>query len=690
MTDPMQSTRDGPIATVVLNRPEKLNALTKAMWRQLGETIGALSADDAPALHRSCAARARRRSRRATTSANSRPSARTRRRRSRTGTRHARDRAALAACRHPLVAQIHGVCVGGGLEIAALCDLRICGDIEPVRRADQEPGARSWPIPRWRRSCGSSGRDVALEILLEGRIFDAAEAKAKGLVTRVVPDGEVAAEALATAQRIAEGAPLVARWHKKFARRLADPRPISDGRARRVLRLLRHRGLPHRLRGVSRQAQAGIRRPMSGARVRHRLRRAHPGPLAGMRVLELAQIMAGPTCGMLLADMGADVDQGREAARRRRCARLSRAARQRRLGAVPDAQPQQARHRARPQASAGPRDPAAHGRERRRADRELPARHAGEARACGYDVLARENPGLIYCAITGYGRDGPWPTRAASTSSRRASPGLMAITGEPGGAPVKTGNPVVGHQRRASSRRVGILAAYAHKLQTGPRPDRRHVADGSGAAADLLACGDLLRDRRIAGSARLGARADRAVSGVSRERRLDQHRRREPGELGAHRGRARPSRVARRSALRDQHRAHGQSRRRSPRDERGAARTRTKAEWIAAFDAAGVPVGPVHSLGEALAHPQTLARGMVVDLVHPEAGPTKALGCPVHLSATPAKVTRPAPLLGEHTREILREYGFTTPRSTALWPMARWPRHEAGRAPDARSLFPAR
>ena len=86
--------------------------------------------------------------------------------------------------------------------------------------------------------------------------------------------------------------------------------------------------------------------------------------------------------------------------------------------------------------------------------------------------------------------------------------------------------------------------------------------------------------------------------------------------------------------------------------------TRTKAEWIAAFDAAGVPVGPVHTIGEALTHPQTLARDMVVDLVHPQAGPTKALGCPVHFSATPTSITRPAPLLGEHTREVLREYGY--------------------------------
>ncbi|MGH6610296.1 MAG: CoA transferase, partial [Burkholderiaceae bacterium] len=76
------------------------------------------------------------------------------------------------------------------------------------------------------------------------------------------------------------------------------------------------------------------------------------------------------------------------------------------------------------------------------------------------------------------------------------------------------------------------------------------------------------------------------------------------------------------------------------------------------FDAAGVPVGPVHSIGEALNHPQSRARKMVVDLEHPRAGKTKAVGCPLHFSKTPATVKRPAPLLGEHTREVLREFGY--------------------------------
>ncbi len=177
--------------------------------------------------------------------------------------RHARDRARRSPrCRHPLVAQIHGICVGGGLEIAALCDLRICGEGSRFGAPIKNLGlvmayAEMAPLVRL------VGADVALEILLEGRIFGAAEAKDKRLVTRVVPDAEVAAEARATAQRIADGAPLVARWHKKFARRLAEPRPLTDARARRVLRLLRHRGLPDRLRGVPRQAQAGVPRQVN-------------------------------------------------------------------------------------------------------------------------------------------------------------------------------------------------------------------------------------------------------------------------------------------------------------------------------------------------------------------------------------------------------------------------------------------
>jgi enoyl-CoA hydratase len=106
-------------------------------------------------------------------------------------------------------------------------DLRICGASSRFGAPIKNLGL-VMAYPEMAPLVRLAGVDVALEILLEGRIFDANEAKEKRLVTRVVADDQVAAEALATAQRIADGAPLVARWHKQFARRLADARPLTD------------------------------------------------------------------------------------------------------------------------------------------------------------------------------------------------------------------------------------------------------------------------------------------------------------------------------------------------------------------------------------------------------------------------------------------------------------------------------
>ena len=125
----------------------------------------------------------------------------------------------VAACKHPTVAMIKGACVGGGLEIAACCDLRICGSSSrfgvPINKLGLTMG-----YGELAGLLALVGRAVALEILLEGRVFDAAEALQKRLVNRVVADEQVEAEARATARRIADGAPLVARWHKQFIERL--------------------------------------------------------------------------------------------------------------------------------------------------------------------------------------------------------------------------------------------------------------------------------------------------------------------------------------------------------------------------------------------------------------------------------------------------------------------------------------
>ena len=92
----------------------------------------------------------------------------------------------------------------------------------------------------------------------------------------------------------------------------------------------------------------------------------------------------------------------------------------------------------------------------------------------------------------------------------------------------------------------------------------------------------------------------------------------------------------------------------------------TRAHWLARLDAAGVPSGPINDYAEALADPHAVARQMVVDLVHPGAGPIKALGIPVKLSDTPGAVDRPAPLLGQHTTDILTELGYTDAEQHAL------------------------
>ena len=217
--------RQADIATLILNRPEKLNALNKALWQAIGETMAALERDDglrcvvlrgagdaafAPGADIGAFESER----------GNLPQARE------YGELMHAAMSRIAECRHPTVALIKGICVGGGLELAVMCDLRIAGRSSrfgvPVNRLGV-----IMAYPEIAALIDLVGRATALEILLEGRVFGAEEAAAKGLVTRVVADEAVEAEAYAAARRIADGAPLSNRYHKKFARRLLDPRPLS-------------------------------------------------------------------------------------------------------------------------------------------------------------------------------------------------------------------------------------------------------------------------------------------------------------------------------------------------------------------------------------------------------------------------------------------------------------------------------
>ena len=215
---PLLVERNGAVATVTLNNPGRLNALGKPMWLALRDAMRELGGEEdlrcvvlRGAGDKAFAAGADI-SEFTTERANAAQA-------KEYGELIHEAMQAVAQCRHPTVALIRGACIGGGLEIAAMCDLRICGTSSrfgvPINRL-----GLTMAYGELEGLLALAGRAVTLEILLEGRVFDAEEAYRKRLVNKVVPDETVESEAYATAGRIAAGAPLVARWHKQFIERL--------------------------------------------------------------------------------------------------------------------------------------------------------------------------------------------------------------------------------------------------------------------------------------------------------------------------------------------------------------------------------------------------------------------------------------------------------------------------------------
>lgn len=212
------------LATVTLDRPEKRNALTLEMFRRFGEIMVDLDADDDVrcVLVRGAGGHFCAGSDIGDFGDNREGKAKVREYAEFT----VRMTDTLKHCRHPTVAQIEGVCVGGGLEIAALCDVRIASASSrygiPVNRIGLTVDYRELED-----LISLVGHSVALEILIEGNIFDAGEALSKGLLTRVVSDDRLAASVEETVGRIVNGAPLVNRRHKAFVRRLRSSEPVS-------------------------------------------------------------------------------------------------------------------------------------------------------------------------------------------------------------------------------------------------------------------------------------------------------------------------------------------------------------------------------------------------------------------------------------------------------------------------------
>ncbi len=379
------------------------------------------------------------------------------------------------------------------------------------------------------------------------------------------------------------------------------------------------------------------------------------GPLVGMKVLELSQIMAGPTCGLMLADLGADVVKveklpGGDDVRTYKEPLIKGIAapflmlnrNKRSIGMnlkMPQAQ-------------------AAFKKMVLQSDAVTENYRKGtlEKMGLGYEVLKSINPGLIYCAISGYGRTGPMADKGGFDLIAQGFSGLMSITGEPGRAPIKTGNSVADINSGILAC-VGILAAYIEKLRTG----HGQMVDTSLMEAGLqqtywhaaiyFATG---KSPQPTGSAHVLTAPYQAfktadgyvnIGGANqanweRVAQVLNH----PEWIGDARFKLSPDRHANIDQL-------------APLME-AVLGTQTTDYWVDMFETAGVPVGPVHSIGQALEHEQALAREMIVEVDHPEAGRIKTLGNPIKLSNNRADMTRPAPSLGQHSREVLREFKF--------------------------------
>ena len=375
--------------------------------------------------------------------------------------------------------------------------------------------------------------------------------------------------------------------------------------------------------------------------------------------------MAGPFCGQVLADMGADVIKveppGGDSTRRSLGFRMSGddtaafLAVNRNKRSL-DARPQGRRRTAR-RSTGWPSS----------ADVVLENNRPGVAARLGvdYETLSEVNPRLVYASISGFGQTGPYAQRPGYDLIAQGLSGVMSVTGEPDGNPVKSGIPI-GDLSAGLFCAVAILSALHARERTG----RGQYVDTSlfeGALAlSIWETAELWATGPRAGQARLRAPPDRAVPGAAHGRRLHHGRRQHAAAVRAAVRGDRRAGPAGRPPLRHQRRPDEPTSRRWSRSSRPRWRARGTDEWVAALVEGGVPCGPIHDYAEVFADPHTQAREMEVAIEHPVEGTIRALGIPVKLSDTPGAIRRPAPLLGQHTEEILREAGFAAAEIEAL------------------------
>jgi len=376
--------------------------------------------------------------------------------------------------------------------------------------------------------------------------------------------------------------------------------------------------------------------------------------LEGIRVLDVTQVMAGPFCAMQLCDMGADVIKVEppEGDSTRRMAGASgtdspgfNAVNRGKRGIVLDLK--------------SARGQAAFHRLVRRADIVIENYRPGVMRGFGLDYasLAPDHPALIYASISGYGQTGPDAAKGGFDLIAQGVSGLMSVTGEPGRPPAKVGVPLtdLGAALFALS---GVLAALHYRNRTGRGQHIDTSLVEAGIALSVWESAQYFSEGVIPeplGSAhRMFApyQAIRCADGYitlgSANDRLFQRL----CDLLGH-----PEWVTEADFANDTLRVRNRAEL-AARIERITS-TGTRHHWLAAFEAAGIPCGPINNYAETFADPQVLARNMVVDVEHPSLGRVRTVGSPVKMSETPPIAARPAPRLGEHTIEVLREAGYS-------------------------------
>ncbi len=380
------------------------------------------------------------------------------------------------------------------------------------------------------------------------------------------------------------------------------------------------------------------------------------GPLTGVKVIEMCHVMAGPTCGRMLADMGADVIK---------LERVPDGDDTRRM-LPPDIKGEPAAFMMMNSSKRGIAVDLKNERGKEVLKRLLATadivteNYRADTMAklgLGYEELKKVNPALVYCAISGFGRTGPYASRGGYDLIAQGMSGLMSFTGEgPGRPPVKVGAPVCDITAGILAA-MGVLAAYVHRLKTG----EGQMVDTSLYEAGItlsywqsaiaLATGIAPGPMGSAHPLNAPYQAVETADGwITFSGANDRNWKRLLELLGL-------------DELADDPRFHDNAGRMGNLDELMQLlsvefRKKPRDAWLAELEAAKIPAGPVFDVNEMHADPHTLARDMVVEVEHDRIGAVKTIGCPVKFTETPSAVHSAAPVYAQHTREVLAEFGY--------------------------------